>query len=236
MTGRGGNICLLIGRYRRLAPWYVAGIFIYAAWYWAVGDSVSLANYTVGNIAANVLMVNAFVPSAQNTIVPGGWSISCIALFSFLFPLFTSASGQIRFKALFAISSIGLAIAAIGYLLLGWPRQFSYCSLFNQFFVFTIGVAYFMVRPCLLCRSKSWLLVLVSAILFLFAVVCVALDKENSILYRHLLISGSFCFMLPLLERREKFVPSWLLWIGRHSYEIFIFHFAAIWSVRRMFV
>lgn len=226
----GGRIHTIIMRYRRLAPWYVVGIFVYATWYWVVDDSVSLANYTIGNVATNILMVNAFVPSAQNTIVPGGWSISCIALFSFLFPFFLSASGQVRFKALFAISAIGLVTASVGYLLLGWSRQYSYCSLFNQFIVFVIGVAYFAARPWLR-GLKRWFLVLASVMLFFLAVACVALDRENSILYRHLLISGSFCFMLPFLEHGEKFIPPWLLWIGCHSYEIFILHFIVIWGV-----
>ena len=220
----------IIGRYRRLAPWYVVGIAVYFLWYLIVGDAQALGSYTFNNVAANILMVNTFVPSAQNTIVPGGWSISCIAIFSFLFPFFISASGQVRFKMLFAISAAGLVVTMVGYLLLGWSRQYSYCSLFNQFIVFAIGVAYFVLRPSLLHGSKSRFLVLISMILFLLAVVSVLLDKENSILYRHLLISGSFCFMLPFLERGEKFIPLWLLWVGRHSYEIFILHFAVIWG------
>ena len=233
-TGDGG-IHTVMMRYRRLAPWYIAGIFIYAVWYWLVGDSASLANYTIGNVATNILMVNAFVPSAQNTIVPGGWSISCIALFSFLFPFFLSASGQVRFKALFAISAIGLATTTVGYLLLGWSRQYSYCSLFNQFIVFTIGVLYFVARPRLR-ELKRWFLVLASVMLFFLAVGCVVLDRKNSILYRHLLISGAFCFMLPSLERFDEHIPRWLSWIGQHSYEIFILHFVAIWAMVRIMV
>jgi peptidoglycan/LPS O-acetylase OafA/YrhL len=228
----GGSI---IGRYRRLIPWYVAGMLTYATWYWAVGDSVALANYTIVNVVANALMVNTFLPSAQNTIVPGGWSISCIALFSFLFPFSLSATRQVRFKMLFSVACLGLFITTIGYLLLGWSRQYSYCSLFNQFIVFSIGVAYFEIRPRLLKEFKNCFLAFVSIIMFLLAVLCVAIDKGNSILYRHILISGCFCCILLLLERGEKFIPFWLLWIGRHSYEIFILHFAVIWSVERMF-
>ena len=235
MTG-GGKICLIIGRYRRLAPWYVVGIFVYAAWYWMLEDSTSLASFTIGNVAANILMVNAVVPSAQNTIVPGGWSISCIALFSFLFPFFLSASGQVQFKVLFVTSSIGLAISAIGYWFLEWSRQYSYCSFFNQFIVFVTGAMYFVARPRKLLKMNAWSAFCVFAGLLAMAVFCVMIDRSNSILYRHVLVALAFCFMLLLLERWQRLIPRWLEWIGRHSYEIFILHFIAIWAMARIII
>lgn len=229
-----GKVRTIMGRYRRLAPWYAVGIAVYFIWHWMVGDAQALGNYTLCNVAVNILMVNTFVPSAQNSIVPGGWSISCIALFSFLFPFFLSASGRVRFKVLFAISAVGLATTTAGYLFFGWARQYAYCSLFNQFVVFVIGVAYFVARPRMALNVKTWLAFALCAGLLISAALCVLLDGENSILYRHILVSGSFCFMLLLLERFRESIPHWLSWVGRHSYEIFILHLVAIWATVRI--
>lgn len=72
----------LARKYRRLLPWYLFGIVLYFCYWWARGD---VSSYTIQDVLLNVGLVNGFVPSAQNAIVPGGWSISCIALFVFFF-------------------------------------------------------------------------------------------------------------------------------------------------------
>lgn len=216
-------------RYRRLAPWYLAGIAIYAAYYWLSGNYTALANYTPWNIASNVLMVNSLFPSAQNTIVPGGWSISCIALFSFAFPLFTTNDGRLSLWWLLAVSLIGIVLSMVGYMVLGWPRQYVYCSIMNQFAVFALGTVYFAAKPHFAERI-GLIFAAGSAIgLFIMTVCAVLFDREHAILYRHVLVAMAFVFVLPLLERVDSHMPAWLVWIGRHSYEIFILHFLVIW-------
>ena len=225
MSGPG----ILMKRYCRLAPWYVAGVSIYAVYYWLSGNYTALANYTPWNIASNILMVNSLFPSAQNTIVPGGWSISCIALFSFSFPLFTTNDGRLRLWWLLAVSLTGIALSVVGYVVLDWPRQYTYCSIMNQFIVFALGAAYYATRQ-LWVQQVGLVSAAGAAIsLFVITVCAVLLDREHAILYRHILISLSFILSLPLLEHVDVHMPSWLVWIGRHSYEIFIFHFLAIW-------
>ena len=221
----------LINRYRRLAPWYLTGMGLYAAYYWLTGNSDRLSSFTVGNVAANLLLVNTFFPSAQNTIVPGGWSISCIAVFSFVFPLFVTDLDKVRVKTLAVTSALGLAISIFGYGMFNWPRQYSYCSIMNQFVVFVLGVAYFIARPRLIeCIRLIWAAV-IAFTFFALAVGAVVLDKEHAIFYRHVLISLSFVSGLLILERMDAYMPGFMVWIGKHSYEIFIFHFLAIWML-----
>ena len=227
------NFCeLLARRYRRLAPWYLIGIVVYAIYWWIVGNSSSLENYTLGNVLANIMLINALFPSAQNTIVPGGWSISCIALFSFVYPLFVDANRGVRIRSLAIVSIVGLMLACLGYVVFGLERQFIYCSLLNQFAVFTIGVAFYMLQDKLR-RMKVWHEFVLAFVCFALAAVAVLFDREYAILYRHLLMALSFAFGLMLWMRADKWTPRWLVWTGRHSYEIFIMHFAVLWALLR---
>ena len=210
-------------KYCRLAPWYLAGITLYWTYHAFSGDGLA-ANYTLVNVAMNALLINGFVPSAQNTIVPGGWSISCIALFVFVWPLLRN----LRTAVLVAIGVMGLATSSIGYLCFGWSRFFAYCSPFNQFIVFALGIALFRWKDSV---RTSWA-VAMSIVFFLFAVAAVVFGREYNILYRHVLMALSFFGLSVVLMRGKIAWPRWVLWIGRHSYEIFILHFLVIWSVK----
>lgn len=143
-------------KYKRLAPWYVAGIAIYAAYWWMTGDSEKLVAYTVGNILANVAFVNDFIPSAQNSIVPGGWSISCIALFVFAFPILVG-----RFiprppcLALCSVGVLGVLVSVLGYRYWGWSRIYAYCNPLNQLIVFALGVVLWECRTMLKLRKNA---------------------------------------------------------------------------------
>ena len=142
-------------KYKRLAPWYVAGIAIYAAYWWMTGNREKLGVYTVGNILANVVFVNDFIPSAQNSIVPGGWSISCIALFVFAFPILIG-----RFiprppcLALCSVGVLGVLVSVLGYRYWGWSRLYAYCNPLNQLIVFALGVVLWECRTMLKLRKK----------------------------------------------------------------------------------
>ena len=61
----------------------------------------------------------------------------------------------------------------------------------------------------------------------------VLFSRENAIFYRHVLISVAFCFGMILLVPFDRRIPNCLVWVGRHSYEIFILHFALIWMIFR---
>src|SRR5579871_675598 len=68
----------LIRRYFRIAPMYYAGTLVYFLNNVVRSHSTvhaALQDYTPLNVLANVFFVHGLVPSANNTIVPGGWSI-----------------------------------------------------------------------------------------------------------------------------------------------------------------
>ena len=217
----------LIRKYRRLLPWYCVGIIVYAL-YWFVKGGDELENFTPGNIVANVLLINALIPSAQNSIVPGGWSISCIALFAFAYPAVAESDVRRKLQVLFGFGLVGVVVSAVGYCFFRWDRFFTYCSPLNQGVIFAVGVAFWHLKPTIL-RGRGRICAIISIACFLLAACAVIFDREHAILYRQILMAVSFALVLPSLERVENLVPRPLLWLGRHSYEIFILHFAGIW-------
>ncbi len=99
----------------------------------------------------------------------------------------------------------------------------------NQVFPFAAGLFLWYKREWLKEKLGVGLLVALFATFLSLTIASVLFTREYAIFYRQILVSCAFLFGLPLLERYERFVPAWLVWLGRHSYEIFILHFAALW-------
>ena len=212
-------------KYCRLAPWYFAGIVLYWVYHALVQDG-HVVNYTVLNIVTNALLINGLFPSAQNSIVPGGWSISCIALFVFIWPLLRN----LKTTTLFIIGIMSCVVNSIGYLVFDFSRFFAYCSPLNQFIVFVLGIALFRWKSRI---RTSWAVTMLISF-FLFAVMAVVFGREYNILYRHILMALSFFGLAVVLMRSKIAWPRWILLIGRYSYEIFILHFLVIWCIKRL--
>ena len=219
-------------KYKRLAPWYLFGIVFYAGYWFFISKEDGIKYYTLSNVVANVFFVNGFVEDAQNTIVPGGWSISSIALFAFVFPAFAFLKKSYRTLVLIVCSLLFSSVAVYGYLRLGWSREFTYYHPFCQFGVFAIGVLFWdfgEVLARLVGPRKTLIASGGGIVFFVLCVAAVFFTKNASILYRQYLIAFAFVLALPLLQMCENRIPAWLVWVGRHSYELFIFHFALIW-------
>ena len=179
-------------KYLRLAPWYFAGIVLYWAYHTISGDGLA-ANYTFWNVVTNALLINGFVPSAQNSIVPGGWSISCIALFVFSYP----AIRKLHSRTLLLLGAAGSTISAFGYACLGWSRFFAYCNPLNQYVVFAFGMCLYRHKDRIGMRNAA----IMALAFFLAAVAAVVFGREYNILYRHILMALSFCGFATLLMR-----------------------------------
>lgn len=186
-------------KYKRLAGWYLIGVLVYWGYWTHCGNAGMLSAYTFGNIAANVVFLNGFVPSAQNSIVPGGWSISCIALFVFSYPLLARLTDRLLAIVLIGMGVAGCLLSFVGYKCLGWSRFFSYCVPVNQIMPFAIGIFFYHKRNWLLHHLPSWGAATLSLLFFCLTVIAVRFDRENAIFYRQILISASFMFALLLL-------------------------------------
>lgn len=76
----------LFRRWMRVAPLYLLGLGVYQALAWATAGSW-FPQATPTAIWGNLTLLNDWLPMAQNTGVPGGWSISAEVSFYLLFAL-----------------------------------------------------------------------------------------------------------------------------------------------------
>lgn len=85
---RGGSRSSLsfyyLRRYFRIAPLYYFGIMFYVLS--KVASGYNDTDLTFENVLSNVLFLHGFHPAANNTIVPGGWSIGLEMAFYLIFP------------------------------------------------------------------------------------------------------------------------------------------------------
>ena len=237
-----------IRRYFRIAPIYYIGILIYFpvsiyANYRVRGIAVPDEQYTVFNVMANVLLVHGFVPSANNGIVPGGWSIGTefafYALFPFVVRWFSKNEDRLtpRFLVGVVLASIALTMVAALALFLMTGKgiengDFFYYNLINQQPVFVMGIAYFFAsrKDMWPARSKAGNLVcfvlttLVSVGLFysgiphVFSIVPAAAGL-------------SFLFLVEYLRRDTVLNNRLVRRIGVVSYSMYVFHFLFAWTM-----
>ncbi|GJH05459.1 acyltransferase [Paraburkholderia terrae] len=108
-----------IKRFFRIAPLYYVAIAVYSLGNHLAGrfDTQVTAPHGVSDVVANLVFIHAWVPSAVNTVVPGGWSIGvemCFYLFApFIFIATRTRRGLWRTSlALLVISAVALTAGA----------------------------------------------------------------------------------------------------------------------------
>lgn len=235
-------------RFFRIAPLYYFGIIIYFLIFIFIlrqftGERESgFGSYTPINIAANLLFVNNYYPPANNTIVPGGWSISLEMSFYLVFPfLFNWVFRQKQPAKLLAVLIAGAAV--IGPCLLfiiahGMGRSFTnnsflYFNPLNQAPVFLIGM--FLYTQIKSPSTHVSLLMRVAAFFALTAISVVIWKSELEYVFTVIpTIAGlSFFFLVTIVRDlnilRSRVVKS----IGRMSYSMYLFHFIFAWHVSR---
>lgn len=99
------NLAWISKRLFRIAPLYYLAAVFYSAEHFVLnsklGDLVS-NKPDLFDFVMNILLVHTWVPSAVNSIVPGGWSIGVEVMFYCMFPLIMHASGVRRFPLILA--------------------------------------------------------------------------------------------------------------------------------------
>jgi peptidoglycan/LPS O-acetylase OafA/YrhL len=238
-------ISFLIRRFFRIAPLYYLAIVVY---FLAESNMHILAlikmPYSLYNfeaITANILFIHGFVLSANNNIVPGGWSIGTEMAFYLLFPilfgLFDRAYkryGIISLYGLVGLSillDIGVQLTLQQLFTIGLDdNSFFYYSLINQLPVFLLGMTIFFHHHHKILVQLS--VPIQTAIFSTITVVGIILlpFKQYWLVATFLpVITGiSFVFLLNIL-RELKYSNIFLTEIGRFSYSMYIFHFMFAW-------
>jgi peptidoglycan/LPS O-acetylase OafA/YrhL len=228
-----------IRRFFRIAPLYYLGIGLYAAVAYIqfrFGGIDRLANYSARNVLANVTFLHGFIPSANNSVVPGGWSIATEMTFYAIFPLlfamfkrYAIASRWFMYVAVAAAAIANLVVQLAIVRVLGRSGIANdtplYYSILNQLPVFVIGMLLYFSDARCKSSSRDGLLAL------LFCVACFVslnwLGRVGVILAPTLAAIG-FAFLFQIARGfvvRVGVVEK----IGVVSYSMYIFHFVFAW-------
>ncbi len=229
-----------IRRYFRIAPLYYFGI----AWFFVIRlvqeslpaqSLVFPMRFDFTNVAANITLTHGFVPSANNSIVPGGWSIGTEMAFYLVFPLLfvltrKIAETKIRKLIYFAFAVLLVSLFIQGpetfYDMDNGSASFMYYNITNQMPVFLIGItSYEFYKRGLLDRVPSWL-----AFLSLLVSIAVAAylwlgEVAFSVTLVPFFAGLSFVFLLVTFSRSQYLNGALIRHIGQLSFSIYLSHF-----------
>jgi peptidoglycan/LPS O-acetylase OafA/YrhL len=224
-----------IRRYFRIAPLYYLGIAFYALFSIPFnhlhGQGLHVdAAYNLPNIAANVFLAHGFYAPANNSVVPGGWSIGTEIGFYAIFPILFYASlhlGKWRAAVVALIIALcGTTELVIGRLTGHWPgnTNFEYYNLLNQMPVFLIGIlAYYGLK------SAAGRLLPATILGTLSLITAGGLWRSGAPLayfFIPILCACAFSALALLLSQFRVPFPKLLVNIGKRSFSIYILHFA----------
>ncbi|MFT4099444.1 MAG: acyltransferase [Burkholderiaceae bacterium] len=230
----------------RIAPMYYAGILLYLCAHLLVqwreqGSAALLAPYTPGNLLANLLMVHGFVPSANNTIVPGGWSIGTEMAFYLCFPLLFHVFQRVRGHGLLWLGWPLLIAACVNVAAQAWLHRglgidndnntFLFYNLLNQMPVFLIGMLFYFLtedarRPALRAPRRVLVMGMIAGAASTTALWLSSHDLAFA--FVPMALGATFACLLALMRRARQGLD-WLAVVGRLSYSIYVVHFVITW-------
>jgi peptidoglycan/LPS O-acetylase OafA/YrhL len=241
MTKRhDGNLNFYIRRYFRIAPLYYIAIPMYFLLThfikWPYRNGVSLySSFSYFNIICNFLFIHGLVPSANNTIVPGGWSIGAEMLFYLVFPLIFKIYSRVTdIRMYFIIPLFGLLISVV-YSITCYKilkinsdvlTRFCFYNILNQLPVFLLGMSLYYLK----LNIKNIHSFVLFIVLFPLSFVSSSVFKHDIAI--HNFIAGlSFIFLFMLFKNIRQLNVKVLSCIGQLSFSIYIFHFVFAWAL-----
>jgi peptidoglycan/LPS O-acetylase OafA/YrhL len=238
-------ISFLIRRFFRIAPLYYVAI---AAYFLLESNMHILALikmpysiYSFRTIAANILFIHGFVLSANNNIVPGGWSIGTEMAFYLLFPIlftiFDRTYQRYGISPLYCLVGLSICLNILTqvalqkiFLVTIDDNSFIYYNLVNQLPVFLLGItAFFHHYHKISFQFSIPVQSLLFSLLTVAGMMLLPLKQHWLVAALVPVVTGiSFVFLLNIL-RELKYSNSLLSEIGRVSYSMYISHFMFAW-------
>jgi peptidoglycan/LPS O-acetylase OafA/YrhL len=237
------SIAWLVKRLMRIAPLYYYGIGLYLVVFAGMrilGSAQPIAG--PGDILANLLFLHGWIPSAQNTVVPGGWSIAVEMTFYLVAPgiflLIRSVRASLAALAVSAFGVVALDHAASGGGIAN--NSFLYFWFPTQLPVFMAGIALYRIAGARLWTGLA--LAPKDAILIALGTAGLAVcglvfgtggDVDHALAPS--LMGLAFCGLVLLSAASPLRIvaanPA-AEWLGRISYSVYINHFAAVLLIR----
>jgi peptidoglycan/LPS O-acetylase OafA/YrhL len=192
----------------------------------------------------NIVFLHGLSPSANNEIVPGGWSIGAemifYAVFPALYPLACKVKDLFGRKGLFGLLLIFIInvciLQAANYIIRGnWIQNnsFPYFLIINQFPAFMIGIIYYLEVYLKGARIISPAQSLFCALLTMcVATASLAFEPNVMIAFTPSIVSIGFVFLAEALREAPTgwFGASIVAGIGASSFSIYILHFGLVWG------
>lgn len=230
-------------RFLRIAPLYFLAIPLYAVIAYAamrLGKDTpflkeGFAGFTSINILANMTILHGLYPPANNSVVPGGWSIGAEWLFYLATPLL--AGPRLRASTLIAIALLLAFATHLFGLFAPWrwsqlhSHGFLYYSIFNNLTPFALGIAYYRYREALSAWPKvAWAVVL--AVVIALLVLCLSGRVPDRIAVTVTpMLAGMGSLAVVLMVSTIRRVPALIVRLGETSYSSYILHFAVIQAI-----
>lgn len=237
----------IIRRFFRIAPLYYMGIIWYFVFrstmlFIETGSLQPASSYTLPNILANFFFIHGFYPPANNTIVPGGWSIGTEMAFYLCFPMLFILFQKMKGLSMVQVVSQFILLMGLYYFMeysyIIWAgvtverNTFIYCNLINQLPVFLVGLlAYHLIKNHML-EKIPFIINIFFLCLFLFITLALwrsDLTLVNPFMFIPFTVGIAFIFLYNLFAGTRLLNFSFLQRIGQVSYSMYIWHFMFAW-------
>ena len=240
--GAMSQLAWLTKRFFRIAPlYYIAALFypaekyaIYVFTHHRYGVETSLLN-----ILANLLFIHEWIPSAINSVVPGGWSIGVEMFFYALVPLiwlvvpirrrvvYLCIGACACLLTTFLVSkaqSGSLYVQNSSFLYYWFPSQ-APTILFGLIFYFNYGAK--LGKPLKQRTATSCFVGFL--VLLALALYCGTIGEAAPVLAPAILGAAFILLVLSLQTGIKKIVVNrFAIFLGRISYSVYILHFAVL--------
>ncbi|MCV2368884.1 acyltransferase family protein [Roseateles oligotrophus] len=227
-------LSFLLRRFFRIAPLYWFAIALFFGLGLLLAEQQTGSPYNWANIWANVFFVHGLLPAAQNSVVPGGWSIGVEMVFYLLFPALLAL--HLRLLPTLGRWTGPLLVAIACGLNLLWQtgsvgnNSAAYFHPINQIAVFLIGLSWFewqrgaasqmAPKPALECLIAG----------LAFAVTALLWRSGLALAFALLPMTAGLGFAaLGQLCSQWSRLPAALLALGRASYAVYIIHILFAW-------
>ena len=237
----------LAKRYFRIAPLYYFGIALYLLVLFGMRSLGSaIPPYAPRDLLFNLLFLHEWVPSAQNSVVPGGWSIGVEMFFYLLTPLIFQLTREARGLAILFV--LALVVASLGGQWLapvidGTPavvdNSYLYFWFPTQLPVFLAGMTLFRLvdgklRQARIGMIASELVAVVAFVAFFAAGLLLGTYGNLNQVLACAAMGIAFCFLtlVTIGPARSLLVNPLSVTLGRVSYSVYINHFLIILLLR----
>jgi peptidoglycan/LPS O-acetylase OafA/YrhL len=237
----------LTKRFFRIAPLYYLAVLFYPAERHAISvlnRSYHPTDVGISDILANIFFVHTWIPSANNSVVPGGWSIGVEAFFYVLVPfiwLIIPVQRRLVVLGIGAIACLTVSLLASrlwtgsyyveddSYLYFWFPAQAP---------VIIIGLIYHSMQGSHDRQAAPSAALCFAGFLLCFALALyLGTGSEAAPVLAPTIVGASFILLAMSLRGALKklIVNNFAILLGKISFGVYIYHFVVLDGIRAFF-